>query len=65
VAHEFSAPLDLVIDDASHIYGPTKASFQALFPLLRPGGLYLIEDWAWAHWPRLLVLGRVCREKET
>jgi hypothetical protein len=22
-----------------------------LFPALRPGGLYIIEDWAWAHWP--------------
>jgi SAM-dependent methyltransferase len=47
---EFDGPLDLVIDDASHLYGPTRASFEALFPLLRPGGLYLIEDWAWAHW---------------
>ena len=49
-------PLDLVIDDASHLLGPTRASFNALFPLLRPGGTYLIEDWAWAHgitnaWP--------------
>jgi hypothetical protein len=50
VAREFAGPLDLVIDDASHIYGPTKASFETLFPLLRPAGLYVIEDWAWAHW---------------
>jgi predicted O-methyltransferase YrrM len=46
---EFEGPLDLVIDDASHLYGPTRASFEALFPLLRPGGLYVIEDWAWEH----------------
>ncbi len=45
-----AAPLELVVDDASHLYGPTKASFEILFPLLRPGGLYLIEDWAWDHW---------------
>jgi predicted O-methyltransferase YrrM len=38
-------PLDLVIDDASHEYQPTKASFEYLYPRLRPGGLYLIEDW--------------------
>jgi predicted O-methyltransferase YrrM len=38
-------PLDLVIDDASHLYGPTRASFEVLFPRVRPGGLYLIEDW--------------------
>ncbi|NNE74955.1 MAG: class I SAM-dependent methyltransferase [Acidimicrobiales bacterium] len=38
-------PLDLIIDDASHLYGPTLASFEALFPYLRVGGTYLIEDW--------------------
>jgi hypothetical protein len=47
---EFDGPLDIVIDDASHLYEPTKASFETLFPQLRPGGLYIIEDWAWAHW---------------
>jgi hypothetical protein len=50
---EFTGPLDLVFDDASHIYGPTKTSFETLFPLLRTGGLYIIEDWAWGHWPAL------------
>ncbi len=50
VAAEFQAPLDLVLDDASHLYGPTKASFECLFPLMRPGGLYIIEDWSWSHW---------------
>ena len=50
VNDEFSGPLDLVIDDASHLYEPTKRSFETLFPLLRPGGLYVIEDWAWAYW---------------
>jgi len=39
--------LDLVIDDASHRYAETRASFEALFPLLRPGGLFVIEDWGW------------------
>ena len=38
-------PLDLVIDDASHLYGPTVASFEVLFPRLRPGGAYVVEDW--------------------
>ena len=31
-------PLDLVIDDRSLEYRCTKASFEALFPLLRKGG---------------------------
>jgi len=51
IGHEFDGALDLVIDDASHLYEPTRASFECLFPLLRPGGLYIIEDWAWGHWP--------------
>lgn len=50
VRREFTGPLDLVIEDASHMYAATKTSFETLFPLLRPGGLYVIEDWAWAHW---------------
>jgi|RhiMetdeSRZDD1v2_1073273.scaffolds.fasta_scaffold02719_3 hypothetical protein len=50
VTREFSDPLDLIIDDASHMYDLTKKSFETLFPLLRSGGLYVIEDWAWGHW---------------
>ncbi len=50
VRTEFGGHLDMVIDDASHLYGPTRASFEALFPLCVPGGLYIIEDWAWDHW---------------
>jgi hypothetical protein len=51
-----SAPLNLVIDDASHRTGPTMASFEMLFPRLAPGGRYLIEDWAQAiPWAQVLV----------
>ena len=42
--------LDLVVDDCSHLYEPTKTSLNVFLPLLRPGGIYLIEDWGWAHW---------------
>ena len=41
--------LDLVVDDCSHQYEATRDSFNELFPRLRPGGLFVIEDWAWAH----------------
>lgn len=58
VGREFDGPLDLVIDDASHLYEPTKKSFECLFPLLRPGGLYVIEDWAWEHWKEYNSPGR-------
>jgi cephalosporin hydroxylase len=50
VAEELGGRVDLVIDDASHLYGPTRASFEAVFPLCSPGAIYIIEDWAWDHW---------------
>jgi hypothetical protein len=51
VLGELADELDLVVDDASHTYEQTKTSFEILFPLLRPGGIYVIEDWSWAHHP--------------
>jgi cephalosporin hydroxylase len=42
-------PLGLVIDDASHLLSETRASFETLFPRLRPGGLFVIEDWNHQH----------------
>jgi hypothetical protein len=51
VERDLGGELDLVIDDGSHLAVPTRASFEALFPRLPPGGLYIIEDWAWEHWP--------------
>lgn len=51
LAEDFDGPLDLVLDDASHDYGLTRASWEILFPALRPGGCYAIEDWQWAHAP--------------
>lgn len=47
------APLDLVVDDCSHLYESTLASFNELFPRLRSGGLYTIEDWDWTREERL------------
>jgi predicted O-methyltransferase YrrM len=50
LADEFgSEPLDLVIDDASHLFDETTASFNVLFPRLRAGGLFVIEDWSSRH----------------
>ncbi|HTD35737.1 MAG TPA: glycoside hydrolase family 99-like domain-containing protein [Candidatus Elarobacter sp.] len=51
VERDFDGAIDMVIDDGSHLYAPTRASFETLFPRLPPGGLYIIEDWAWEHWP--------------
>jgi hypothetical protein len=41
---------DVVMDDASHGYDESLLSFNGLFPFVRPGGVYVIEDWGWAHW---------------
>jgi len=49
VDEELDGVVDLVIDDGSHMYAPTKAAFETIFPLMPPGGLYIIEDWAWEH----------------
>jgi predicted O-methyltransferase YrrM len=48
VNRDFDGKLDLVVDDASHFYEQTKTSFMTLFPLVRPGGIYIIEDWGWS-----------------
>jgi MycE methyltransferase N-terminal len=44
-------PLDIVIDDGSHLNEHVLVSFAALFPHVRPGGLYVIEDTQTAYWP--------------
>lgn len=51
-AEEFGGVLDMVVDDASHQYEQCRKSFEILFPLLSPGGYYVIEDWSWSHEPR-------------
>lgn len=53
---------DLVIDDASHILGPTRTSFEILFPRLRHGGLYVVEDWN-SDWDAAIYLARVHPEE--
>lgn len=46
---------DVIIDDCSHVGTLARASFWHLFERhLKPGGLYVIEDWGtgyWDFWP--------------
>lgn len=37
-------PFDIIIDDGSHINGHVRTSLETLFPRLRSGGVYVIED---------------------
>jgi hypothetical protein len=41
----FAPAWDLIVDDASHQGYLTKAAFGLLWPLVAPGGFYVIEDW--------------------
>lgn len=41
----YSPAWDLFVDDASHDGNLTVATMRLLWPLLRPGGFYVIEDW--------------------
>lgn len=36
---------DIVVDDASHRGAWSRLSMDALYPKLKPGGLYIVEDW--------------------
>jgi Methyltransferase domain len=42
-------PLDIVVDDASHLLQETTTTFEMLFPRLRQKGVYIIEDWSSTH----------------
>jgi len=44
-------PFDIIIDDGSHVNEHVKTSFRSLFPYVRPGGLYVVEDLQTAYWP--------------
>jgi hypothetical protein len=44
-------PFDIVIDDGSHVPKHVVASFHILFPVLKDGGMYVIEDVQTAFWP--------------
>jgi hypothetical protein len=50
VVTEFGPP-DIILDDGSHIGRHQQASFDTLFPLIKDGGLYIIEDLQTSYWP--------------
>jgi hypothetical protein len=50
ILRKFPNGLDLVIDDASHYGYNSKLSFEIIFPLLKSGGAYFIEDWGTGYW---------------
>lgn len=45
-------PIDIVVDDGSHVSHDVIASFESLFPALADEGVYVIEDLQTTYWPQ-------------
>lgn len=44
---------DVIVDDASHVGQLSRISLRHLFDHhLKPGGIYVIEDWGTGYWPQ-------------
>ena len=43
-------PIDILIDDGGHKMGQQIATFEEMFPAIKPGGNYLIEDLHTSYW---------------
>lgn len=44
-------PFDLIVDDGGHQMHQQAASFRALWPHLKDGGIYIVEDTHTSYWP--------------
>lgn len=44
-------PFDVVLDDGSHINSHQIASFEGLWPHMKPRSLYVVEDCHTSYWP--------------
>jgi hypothetical protein len=47
VKRTIGRPIDILIDDASHVSHHQQLCFGVLFPSIAPGGMYIIEDLHW------------------
>ncbi len=43
--------IDIVIEDGGHTMAQQIATFEELWPRVRPGGIYLVEDLHTSYWP--------------
>ncbi|WP_315831411.1 class I SAM-dependent methyltransferase [Bradyrhizobium prioriisuperbiae] len=44
------AEFDIIIDDGSHVSGDIIRAFLNYFPLLKPGGIFVVEDLHCSYW---------------
>lgn len=49
--NEKYGPFDIIIDDGSHVSHHMKTTFNHMFPLLKLGGIYVVEDLHCCYWP--------------
>jgi hypothetical protein len=49
--HYEDGPFDIIIDDGSHKMRDQQLTFSTLFPLMKDGGIYVIEDLHTSFWP--------------
>ena len=56
---------DIIIDDGSHVNPLTIRTFEILFPLLKDGGIYVVEDAHTSYWPDAGFEGCEDRENKT
>lgn len=45
------SPFDLIVDDGNHFWKEQIISFKTLFPYVRKGGIYIVEDTTTSYWP--------------
>ncbi|MFC7493457.1 MULTISPECIES: class I SAM-dependent methyltransferase [unclassified Nocardioides] len=43
-------PIDVVIEDGGHTMGQQVATFEEIYPAVKPGGVFLIEDLHTSYW---------------
>ena len=43
--------IDIIVDDGSHLSEHVITTFETLFPLLEPHGIYAVEDLQTSYWP--------------
>ena len=48
---ETHGPFDVILDDGSHICAHQIASYEALWPHMANGGVYMVEDCHTSYWP--------------
>lgn len=49
--HREVGDFDIIVDDGSHMNEHIVTSFEILFPMLKSGGIYVVEDIQTAYWP--------------